>query len=821
MRPLIFLLALTACPATTSIKGDRAPADTTVDADGDGVSAEEGDCDDADANVRPDATELCDGIDNNCDGAIDEALLVPYYADTDADGFGGEGAGEACEIPAGFVSDSTDCNDADGEAWPGHDEVCDDVDNNCDGAVDEGVTNVYFADADSDGFGAEEGTITACAPPEGYLSQAGDCNDADADVNPSRAEVCDEKDNDCNAVVDDGVLTSYYVDYDADGYGDSSATQNACAVPTGYAARDGDCDNLDADYNPSAAEPDCTDPSDYNCDGSVGYADDDGDGWAACEECDDAAAGIRPDAVEACNGVDDDCDGDTDEDSAIDAVTWYIDYDADGYGSPRATTLACEAPPLYVTSADDCDDTDGAVYPGAAEVCDTVDNDCDSDIDEGLDVDFDGIADCEDEETCDGLDNDGDTEVDEGFDVDGDTLSDCFDTETCDGVDNDGDGAADEDACIAISNVADEVLTYGTAALSVASNATIDTDTGAISGVRAAGTGLIAGIWFEVDTQVDGPDLGVFAADSITLPAGVTLTVIGANALVLLSEGDVGIAGSLVATGYNGADVYTTTGPNAGGAGNAGGDAGGNGSDNVYSGGTSGTGPGAGALATAGIHYGNGGGGGGNCAGGGGGMGDRPSRVGADGTATAGGAGGYGGGDGGRGGNGGGPYGSATLSPLYGGSGGAGGVSDTDRGPDGAGAGGGGGGGGVQVSAEGTVGVTGIIDVSGGRGGDAWGGGGGGGSGGGILLEGVAVDVSGTLRADGGRGGSGNLRSSSSLTAGAAGAGSIAYGGGGQNESGGGGASVGWIYLHYLDSVTVTGTLSPAETTACVGEAAM
>ena len=395
-------------------------------------------------------------------------------------------------------------------------------------------------------------------------------------------------------------------------------------------------------------------------------------------------------------------------------------------------------------------------------------------------------------------------------------------SESCDGLDQDCDGDIDEAACLDISNVPESTLEQGEADLTISADTTIDSDTGEIDGLRAAGEGLADGIYFQTISQSSGPDLGVFSVTGLQLDAGVTLSVEGENALVIVSSDDVSVEGSIVLTGEDGSDAHTTSGPNAGGLGVAAGAEGGDGSDNVYSGASDGQGDGGGFIGTAGVHYGNGGGGAGYCFGGGGGMGDRPSVAGSDGSATAGGAGGYGGGDGGLGGDGGTPYGDPGLEPLVAGAGGAGGVSDTDTNPNGAGGGGGAGGGALQLSVDGTLLVSGEIDTSGGRGGDAYGGGGGGGSGGALLLEALELEVSGALYAEGGRGGHGNLSwSPSGTTGGSAGSGSSAAGGGGQTESGGGGGAVGYLLLRYLDSVSVTGSFSPDGSNGCAAMEAM
>ena len=124
--------------------------------------------------------------------------------------------------------------------------------------------------------------------------------------------------------------------------------------------------------------------------------------------------------------------GSTDDSSVTDdsAPPSWVDEDEDG-----------------VSPADgDCDDGNVEVYPGRAEECNGLDDNCNDVIDESFgDVDDDGTADCIDAETCDGADNDGDGVADEDFaDNDSDGVADCVGTEACDGMDNDGDGQIDE-----------------------------------------------------------------------------------------------------------------------------------------------------------------------------------------------------------------------------------------------------------------------------------------------------------------------------------------------------------------------------------------
>ncbi len=176
------------------------------DSDGDGVRNGD-DCAPDNADVHPDAGEICDGIDNNCDGTVDEGVTTTFYADADGDGFGGVLAVDACEAPEGFLEDNTDCDDLDAAAYPGAAEVCDDVDNNCDGLVDDAdpandasTGHTFYADGDGDGYGDAASTLDACSTPSGYADNADDCDDSNGDLNPE---------------------TNWYGDMDDVGYGDA------------------------------------------------------------------------------------------------------------------------------------------------------------------------------------------------------------------------------------------------------------------------------------------------------------------------------------------------------------------------------------------------------------------------------------------------------------------------------------------------------------------------------------------------------------------------------------------------------------------------
>lgn len=370
---------------------------------GNGLVASSDDCNDGDPSIYAGNTETCDLKDNDCDGSIDEGVQLTYYQDADEDGFGNAAKPtQACKAPAGYVSNSTDCNDKNQDVYPGAAELCNSKDDDCDSQVDESVTTAVYKDGDGDSYGDPNQKLDTCTAPSGYVGRAGDCNDAAANINPGATEICNTIDDDCDGAKDENVLLTFYQDIDGDGYGNSSKPTEACSAPSGYVSQGGDCNDINATVAPNAAER--CDGLDNDCDGqldeNVGvtwYQDSDQDGFGnpsattvACAQptnyvsnnldCNDSNKTVYPNATETCNNVDDDCDGTVDEGVK---TTFYQDLDKDGYGNASVTTQACTAPTGYVSNNTDCKDTNDTINPGATEQPNGIDDDCDGQVDDG------------------------------------------------------------------------------------------------------------------------------------------------------------------------------------------------------------------------------------------------------------------------------------------------------------------------------------------------------------------------------------------------------------------------------------------------------
>ncbi len=162
------------------------------------------DCDDTDATLNPGIDEVCDGIDNDCDEQIDEAG-ESYYLDLDGDGFGGEDSLlEACAQPDGYIDVGGDCDDENDEISPLATEICDEVDNDCNGSIDDGSGgSTWYLDADADGYVDLASDIAACTQPDGYFAETlEDCDETRADVHPEAAQTCEGIDANCDGTTD-------------------------------------------------------------------------------------------------------------------------------------------------------------------------------------------------------------------------------------------------------------------------------------------------------------------------------------------------------------------------------------------------------------------------------------------------------------------------------------------------------------------------------------------------------------------------------------------------------------------------------------------
>ncbi|HMP86452.1 MAG TPA: putative metal-binding motif-containing protein, partial [Lacibacter sp.] len=390
-----------------------------------------GDCDDNNPNVHPGRPEVCDGLDNNCNGQVDEGVgNNTWYRDADGDGFGNPNSSiQSCAAtpPAGYVADNTDCNDTNPAINP---------------------NTIWYRDNDNDGY-SNGATLTQCVRPTGYklaselTALTGDCNDDNATVFPGAPELCDGIDNDCNGITDDNLpLNVWYRDADEDGFGNPFEILRTCSPtpPPGYVSNDDDCD--DSNPNITNIRP-------------VWYKDTDGDGYsngatltqcnrpsgyklaseltATTGDCNDDNASVFPGAPELCDGIDNNCDGQIDEgifvnwwldadgdgfaslitltctppgagytttplplsdcddnNAAINPNTvWYKDADGDGY-SDGSTLTQCARPTGYKLASEltatsgDCNDNNAAINPGAAELCDGIDNNCNGQTDEGV-----------------------------------------------------------------------------------------------------------------------------------------------------------------------------------------------------------------------------------------------------------------------------------------------------------------------------------------------------------------------------------------------------------------------------------------------------
>lgn len=366
-----------ASPVTEDAWGADASesVDAFVPVDAGPPCAHDGECDDG---LYCTGSEVCrPGLD----GADARGCLVHLWPCSP--GFGCNEHIDACTGPCEGASDGDgdghashecggdDCNDRVATIHPGGTEVCDGQNQDCDGFVDEGTGEHHHFDSDGDGWGDARHDYGRACPRAGLVDRGGDCDDTDPAVHPGATGVCDHRDTDCDGALEPGE------DDDLDGYlgplcswGDDCDDHDAEVYPTArdvcFDGRDNNCDGFqiedpdgDGVLSPYCGGGDCDDG-----DASLGARDADGDGASECgQDCDDAASSVHPGAPDRCDAIDQDCD-------------YHVD-DADGDGSsPLAATCDPTLPGSY--PRDDCDDAEPWRHGGSIELCDGIDDDCDS-----------------------------------------------------------------------------------------------------------------------------------------------------------------------------------------------------------------------------------------------------------------------------------------------------------------------------------------------------------------------------------------------------------------------------------------------------------